>query len=125
MFARSTIKAAALVLGLAIGAALYVCGAYTLATPTHAAATIGTAVTVERAPSGTLLADGADSPDADAEWAALVAEHGTLDYVGGYSYGTVYAVDGGYAVGFAAAEDSDIWSDPSCLTTTAAFRGDH
>lgn len=117
MTTRSALNAVALVLGLTIGAALYGCGAYTLATPTRTAATIGTAVTVERAPLCTLLADSTDSPDADAQWAALVAEHGTLDYVGGYSYGTVYAVDGGYAVGFAAAEDSDIWSDPSCLAS--------
>ena len=122
MNVRSTIKAAALVLGLAIGAALYGCGAYTLATPTRTVATIGTAETVERAPSCTVLADGADSPDADAQWAALVAEHGTLDYVAGFTYGTVYAVDGGYAIGYSLAEDSDIWSDPSCLTTTTTHR---
>ena len=122
MNVRSTINVVALVLGLTIGAALYGCGAYTLATPTRTLTSISTAATVERAPSCTLLADGADSPNADAQWAALVATHGTLDYVGGYSYGTVYAVDGGYAVGFAAAEDSDIWSDPSCLTTTTTHR---
>lgn len=122
MFTRSTINGAALVLGLAIGAALYGCGAYTLATPTRTAATIGTAVTVERAPLCTMLAGGADSPDADAQWAALVAEHGTLDYVAGYTYGTVYAVDGGYAIGYSLAEDSDIWSDRSCLTTTTTHR---
>ena len=124
MSARSLINAAALVLGLTIGAALYGCGAYTLATPTRTAATIGTAVTVERAPSCTMLADSADSPNADAQWAALVAEHGTLDYVAGYTYGTVYAVDGGYAVGFAAAEGSTIWSDPSCMSsvTTTTHR---
>ena len=122
MNVRSLINAAALVLGLTIGAALYGCGAYTLATPTRTAATIGTAVTVERAPSCTLLADGADSPDADAQWAALVATHGTLDYVAGYTYGTVYAVDGGYAIGYSLAEDSTIWSDPSCLTTTTTHR---
>ena len=117
MNVRSTINVVALVLGLTIGAALYGCGAYTLATSTHAAATIGTAVTVERAPLCTMLADSTDSPNADAQWAALVAEHGTLDYVAGYTYGTVYAVDGGYAVGFAAAEDSTIWSDPACLAS--------
>lgn len=123
MNVRSTINVVALVLGLTIGAALYGCGAYTLATPTRTAATIGTAETVERAPSCTLLASGADSPDADAQWAALVAEHGTLDYVAGYTYGTVYAVDGGYAIGYSLAEDSDIWSDPSCLPTpTTATR---
>ena len=117
MTTRSAINAVALVLGLIIGAALYGCGAYTLATPTRTLTSIGTAVTVERAPSCTVLADGADSPNADAQWAALVAEHGTLDYVGGYSYGTVYAVDGGYAIGYSLAEDSDIWSDPSCLAS--------
>ena len=117
MSARSTINAVALVLGLTIGAALYGCGAYTLATPARTAATIGTAVTVERAPSCAVLADGADSPNADAEWAALVATHGTLDYVAGYTYGTVYAVDGGYAIGYSLAEDSTIWSDPSCMSS--------
>ena len=117
MSARSTINVAALLVGLTIGAALYGCGAYTLATPARTAATIGTAVTVERAPSCTILADSADHPDADAQWAALVAEHGTLDYVGGYSYGTVYAVDGGYAIGYSLAEDSTIWSDPSCMSS--------
>ena len=117
MTTRSAINAVALLLGLTIGAFLYGCGAYTLATPTRTAATIGTAVTVERAPSCTVLADGADSPNADAQWAALVATHGTLDYVGGYSYGTVYAVDGGYAIGYSLAEDSTIWSDPSCLAS--------
>lgn len=122
MSARSTINVAALLIGLTIGAALYGCGAYTLAAPTRTAATIGTAVTVERAPLCTMLADSTDSPNADAQWAALVATHGTLDYVAGYTYGTVYAVDGGYAVGFAAAEDSTIWSDPSCLTTTTTHR---
>ena len=119
MNVRSTINTLAAIVGLAIGAALYGCGAYTLAAvPTTAPAAIGTAVTVERPAVCTLLADGADSPDADAQWAALVAEHGTLDYVGGYSYGTVYAVDGGYAIGYSLAEDSTIWSDPSCMTTT-------
>ena len=118
MTTRSALNAVALVLGLTIGAALYGCGAYTLATPTRTAATIGTAVTVERAPLCTMLADSTDSPNADAQWAALVAEHGTLDYVAGYTYGTVYAVDGGYAIGYSLAEDSDIWSDPSCLATT-------
>ncbi len=123
MSVRSTINGAALVLGLTIGAALYGCGAYTLAAPTRTAATIGTAVTVERAPLCTMLADSTDSPNADAQWAALVAEHGTLDYVGGYSYGTVYAVDGGYAIGYSLAEDSTIWSDPACLSTpTTATR---
>lgn len=39
MSARSTINVAALLIGLAIGAALYGCGAYTLATPTRTAAT--------------------------------------------------------------------------------------
>ncbi len=117
MNVRSALNAAALVLGLAIGAALYGCGAYTLATPTRTPTSIGTAVTVERAPSCTVLADSADSPNADAEWAALVATHGTLDYVAGYTYGTVYAVDGGYAIGYSLAEDSTIWSDPSCLPT--------
>ena len=113
MNVRSTINAAALVLGLAIGAALFGCGAYTLATPTHAAATIGTAVTVERAPLCTMLADSTDSPNADAQWAALVAEHGTLDYVSGTIVTTA-----GEPIGYSLAEDSDIWSDPSCLTTT-------
>lgn len=122
MSARSAINAVALVLGLTIGAAMFGCGAYTLATPTRTAATIGTAVTVERAPSCTMLADSADSPNADAQWAALVAEHGTLDYVAGYTYGTVYAVDGGYAIGYSLAEDSTIWSDPSCMTTTTTHR---
>lgn len=74
MSARSAINAVALVLGLTIGAALYGCGAYTLATPARTAATIGTAVTVEREPLCTILADGADSPNADAQWAALVSE---------------------------------------------------
>lgn len=95
MNVRSTINAVALVLGL----------------------TIGTAVTVERAPLCTMLADSTDSPNADAQWAALVADLGTLDYVGGYSYGTVYAVDGGYAIGYSLAEDSTIWSDPACLAS--------
>lgn len=117
MSARSTVNVIALLVGLTIGAALYGCGAYTLATPARTAATIGTAVTVERAPSCTVLADGADSPNADAEWAALVATHGTLDYVAGYTYGTVYAVDGGYAIGYSLAEDSTIWSDPSCMSS--------
>lgn len=117
MSTRSALNTLAAIVGLALGAFLYGCGAYTLATPTRTPTSIGTAVTVERAPSCTLLADGADSPNADAQWAALVAEHGTLDYVAGYTYGTVYAVDGGYAVGFAAAEDSTIWSDPACLPT--------
>lgn len=117
MTTRSALNAVALVLGLTIGAALYGCGAYTLATPTRTAATIGTAVAVDRAPSCTMLADSTDSPNADAQWAALVAEHGALDYVGGYTYGTVYAVDGGYAIGYSLAEDSTIWSDPACLPT--------
>ena len=124
MSARSAINAVALVLGLTIGAAMFGCGAYTLATPTRTLTSIGTAVTVERAPSCTVLADGADSPNADAHWAALVAEHGTLDYVAGYTYGTVYAVDGGYAIGYSLAEDSTIWSDPSCMSsvTTTTHR---
>lgn len=124
MSARSTINVAALLIGLTIGAAMFGCGAYTLATPARTAATIGTAVTVERAPLCTMLADSTDSPNADAQWAALVAEHGTLDYVGGYSYGTVYAVDGGYAIGYSLAEDSTIWSDPSCMpsVTTTTHR---
>ena len=121
MNVRSTINAVALVLGLTIGAALYG-GAYTLATPTRTPTSIGTAVTVERAPLCTMLADSTDSPNADAQWAALVAEHGTLDYVAGYTYGTVYAVDGGYAIGYSLAEDSDIWSDPSCLPTPTTLR---
>ena len=124
MSARSTINTLAAIVGLAIGAALYGCGAYTLAAPTRTAATIGTAVTVERPAVCTLLADGADSPDADAQWSALVATHGTLDYVAGYTYGTVYAVDGGYAIGYSLAEDSTIWSDPSCMSsvTTTTHR---
>lgn len=123
MSARTVHIALALIVGLTIGGSCAM--ATTVADRTAPAVLIPTA-TLERVaePVCSLLADGADSPDADAQWAALVAEHGTLDYVAGYTYGTVYAVDGGYAIGYSLAEDSTIWSDPSCMSsvTTTTHR---
>ena len=84
--------------------------------------TVGRAVT-ERpdfAPVCSLMADGADSPSYDGHMAALVESYGPLDYVGdsktpGHGYGSLRTMSG-VTVGYRSAEDSDTWSDPSCLT---------
>lgn len=44
-------------------------------------------------------------------WADLVRVWGTLDYDGG----TIYAVNSGTIIGYAAAEDDDIWNLPQCI----------
>jgi hypothetical protein len=43
-------------------------------------------------------------------WEDLRNTWGTLDYSGG----TIYAVDSGAIIGYAAAEDDDIWNLPQC-----------
>lgn len=106
--------AAALAMGGA-GALAFAAGARMCEVPPYVGLIPPATTIAYESPVCSLLADGADSPRANDQWATLVSRFGPLDYVGGYSYGSVVTMNG-QAVGYALAEDSDIWSDPSCLT---------